>query len=60
MSSTADEGEETATEALTAELWEWLVLPRLHPSDARAVGRCSGSNHWMAFLAAQVLQAKDI
>ena len=39
-----------------SDVWEWLVLPRLRPSEVRAVGRCGGSA-WLAFLAAQRLHS---
>ena len=37
-----EENEEDVVEALPIELWEFLVLPRLRPSETRAVGRCGG------------------
>ena len=41
---------------LPGDVWRWLVLPRLRPSEVRAVGRCGGSA-WLAFLAAQQLRS---
>ena len=59
--SSAEQEEEEETEggmieALPNELWEFLVLPRLRPSETRAVGRCGGIA-WLAFLAAQRLRS---
>ena len=51
-----DEKEITVVEALPSELWEFLVLPRLRPSEVRAVGRCGGIA-WLPFLAAQRLRS---
>ena len=60
MSSAEQEEEEekeiTVVEALPSELWEFLVLPRLRPSEVRAVGRC-GVIAWLALLAAQRLRS---
>ena len=39
-----------------SDVWQWLVLPRLRPSEVRAVGRCGGIA-WLAFLAAQRLRS---
>ena len=55
MVSDGEEEEQAVFETIPIELWEWLVLPRLHPFEARAVGRCGGSV-WLAFLAAQQLR----
>ena len=59
--SSAEQEEEEETEggvieALPIELWEFLVLPRLRPSEVRAVWRCGGIA-WLAFLAAQRLRS---
>ena len=35
-----------------------FVQPHLHPSDARAVGRCAGGSYWLVFLAVQQLRKK--
>ena len=51
-----EENEEAVAEALPIELWEFIVLPRLRPSEVRAVGRCGGIA-WLAFMAAQRLRS---
>ena len=47
---------EAVVEALPIELWKFLVLPRLRPSEVCAVGRCGGVS-WLALLAAQRLRS---
>ena len=51
-----EDEEEANALRLPIDVWEWLVMHRLHPSEARAVGRWAGAIGWLAFLATQQLR----